>query len=137
MSKFKKGDRVISRASGRHGAITIVKAADDDHVGQEFFVQYDGPASATGVVGAWLSEYIMDRETFFQFLFCRKGYFGYAGAVRGWAIFIAFCLMAIFGIVGVLAGWYWQANYVLLFFGVLMNGLMLRSHYRNFKGKQA
>ena len=134
------GDGIVDD-KGRRGSVTSAL-----YVGAHCEFTIDPTDNANTVVGARIqfddgtNEDLVSghftRESFFAFLFLRKGRFGkWRGKASGYlryAAFVAFMLLGL--LMDFDRAWY---GYALAIFGAAVTVIMTWGHWRNYNGKQA
>lgn len=130
---YKVNERVVALHNGKHGWVSEVKYVEPE---PHCNINYDH-AAPNGTSGAFLPWSLMRPETFFEYLFMRRGYFG------KWSTGQAAMVYGLLGIVayaGHRTATYFEqpeAGIAILAFVALMVIGSILLHRRNHRGKQA
>lgn len=136
-TRYKVNDRVVCLHSGKHGWVSSVSEKNAMSGETLHNITYDRPCK-NGVTGAWEMPWSLLRpETFFEYLFMRKGYFG------KWSTGEALLIYGFYGIVGY-GGVRTMTHFkqpitgiaILAFVALVVVGSIFL-HYKNYHGKQA
>lgn len=129
---YKVNERVVCLHNGKHGWVSEIH----EGIEPDYHIYYDRPVP-NGPMGAFLKPSLIRPETFLEFLFMRKGYFG------KWSTWQAVLIYGFYGIltyIGVRTITYFDQPIIgagLIVFAVAVAAGSIRLHWENFKGRSA